>query len=492
MSSFAATYAARPKPVVSTRAPSVTKRTPAVRLSAATDDHESIGHQQSFEIVQTLLLISLASICYLRCLLPESSFEDRDWAAVPENTHWNYDDFVKNVLPLGGGISKGHSAGGKKVKVLAQNGSTAAIKLMSWLDGVFNALKTGVLDKMQLSVIMDKDKPSNIVESYTFSFKYTHRRLDSMVLSSEHGHPVTLKDARSSLATLTRYLMDLTQGLPDLPLTRFLTVHVFYTEDCPLEYIAPGFRPSRDYSVLLPSHDLWRMTEADAGNTNFGFYNVGLKVKHLAPVTDAGIELEEIPSDIEFAESTSRTQNLGQEVDDAGSELVIESAEKTTGHALPYNLRKMRRARSGQGLLPSTQPVLPRDVTQHLLRLNKLSKSYAQSSAQSSAAVNPQTSVEAYDEEDGDGAAEYASTTDGSTEELLPVGVEGETPRKRSTRTSIRGHASLPKVGVPMPPPRPTKKAASKKRPVDAGVEYCQTQRKSARISARSPTGASQ
>ena len=84
-------------------------------------------------------------------------------------------------------------------------------------DGVFDAIKAGVLDKMQLSIILDKDKPSNVIESYTFNFKYSQRRLDGMVLSSEHGQPITLKDARTSLATLTRYLLHLTQGLPDLP-----------------------------------------------------------------------------------------------------------------------------------------------------------------------------------------------------------------------------------------------------------------------------------
>lgn len=70
---------------------------------------------------------------------------------------------------------------------------------------------------MQLSIILEKDKPSNVLESYTFKFTYKEHRLDGMVVSSKHGKPITLRDARSSLATLNRYIKSLTQDLPDLP-----------------------------------------------------------------------------------------------------------------------------------------------------------------------------------------------------------------------------------------------------------------------------------
>jgi len=66
-------------------------------------------------------------------LLPETGFEDRDWAGIPEDTHWRYEDFVKGVMPAGATISEGQSRKSKKVKILAQNGSAAATKLMSWL-----------------------------------------------------------------------------------------------------------------------------------------------------------------------------------------------------------------------------------------------------------------------------------------------------------------------------------------------------------------------
>ena len=58
MVSFATTFAARPKPVASGRAPKQTTR--AVELSAVTHDAEAISHRQSFEIVQTLLLIAVS------------------------------------------------------------------------------------------------------------------------------------------------------------------------------------------------------------------------------------------------------------------------------------------------------------------------------------------------------------------------------------------------------------------------------------------------
>jgi meiosis-specific protein HOP1 len=179
-----------------------------------------------------------------------------------------------------------------------------------WKDGIFDALKSGVLDRMQLSIILDKHKPSNVLESYTFKFTYKERRLDGMVVSSEHGKLISLRDARSSLATLNRYIKSLTEDLPDLPrkllrdstdccshfkATRFLTVHVFYTDDCPQEYIAPGFRPSRDYSIVVPHNDLWRMVASEAVDGNFGYYRFvnprRIMVKKATPLTMTSVSV---------------------------------------------------------------------------------------------------------------------------------------------------------------------------------------------------------
>jgi hypothetical protein len=68
MASFAATYAARPKPVTSKPAQRQSKPAPQIlagRKEVVTqiqdaDDDRTIDPQQSFEVVQTLLLISVS------------------------------------------------------------------------------------------------------------------------------------------------------------------------------------------------------------------------------------------------------------------------------------------------------------------------------------------------------------------------------------------------------------------------------------------------
>ena len=80
-----------------------------------------------------------------------------------------------------------------------------------------------VLAGVQLSIILDKEKPSNVAEAYTFTFKYSdnggnpERQLDGISISASTGSPISLKDARSDFGMLIRNLIKLTDPLPDLP-----------------------------------------------------------------------------------------------------------------------------------------------------------------------------------------------------------------------------------------------------------------------------------
>ena len=60
--------------------------------------------------------------------------------------------------------------------------------------------------------------------------------------------------------------------------TRFLTVHIFYTSDCPHEYTAPGFRSLQEDIILFPEDEHWRMMEADVGRVDSGFHKYSLSV----------------------------------------------------------------------------------------------------------------------------------------------------------------------------------------------------------------------
>lgn len=82
-----------------------------------------------------------------------------------------------------------------------------------------------MLEAVQLTVLVDKDAPENVLESYTFSFKYSgesgdiNHRLESLSIE-----PVglvadikTAQSARVGLETIVRRLITLSAFLPALP-----------------------------------------------------------------------------------------------------------------------------------------------------------------------------------------------------------------------------------------------------------------------------------
>ena len=126
--------------------------------------------------------------------------------------------------------------------VLAQERHPGATKLQSWLvsskivcyeplfkvltlskDGVFDALSKNVLASLQFSIILDKKKPSEIIESYTFTMKYTKdpeassRQLVGLTISSSGGEPMTLIDVRIDLKRIWKHLSHIVEKLPELP-----------------------------------------------------------------------------------------------------------------------------------------------------------------------------------------------------------------------------------------------------------------------------------
>ncbi len=146
---------------------------------------------------------------------------------------------------------------------------------------------------MQISVIPEKHAPERVLESYTFSFEYRgtedERVLDGMTLAGADGRPMTVKNARQGLSMIIRYLIQLAQTLPDLPgtrherkraasdrsrkaETRYLTTHLFYTADCPEDYLPAGFRTNEADTMLFPESKLWNVKQADLGRMDSGFH----------------------------------------------------------------------------------------------------------------------------------------------------------------------------------------------------------------------------
>lgn len=82
-----------------------------------------------------------------------------------------------------------------------------------------------MLEAIQLTILVDKENPSNVLESYTFSFKYSGVRGDvDSRLESLSLDPVgcvadmrTAQAARTGLEMIVRRLITLSAFLPTLP-----------------------------------------------------------------------------------------------------------------------------------------------------------------------------------------------------------------------------------------------------------------------------------
>ncbi|MCJ1432931.1 DNA binding protein [Xylographa pallens] len=315
--------------------------------TALTTENPMLNKQQSFEAIQTMLHVSLTYICYLRDLLPTTAFNVRNLACIPDNIHWAYNDMVDGLLPQ---MPIRRTEGFQKpftMFMLAQERHPGSKKLQSWLDGVFDALSKKVLAGLQFSIILDKDKPSEIIESYTFTIKYftdpetSSRQLVGLTVSSPGGEPVTIVDVRLGLKTIWKHLSHTVESLPELPPQRYLTIHLFYTDDCDPSYHPPLFKPSNDLRVLVPHNDQWQMTEVAAGQLDTGYHQVALKIGHLKAVDSSETGIEEdisIPQNFHYTRSVARIMNAGTPRDLDNVEIWIGQAKE---NAMQRRLKSM-------------------------------------------------------------------------------------------------------------------------------------------------------
>lgn len=153
-----------------------------------------------------------------------------------------------------------------------------------------------MLEAIQLTILVDKETPSNVLESYTFSFKYSgapgdvDSHLESLALDPVGcvADMKTAQTARTGLEMIVRRLITLSAFLPTLPSIRFalhrpaaanacldkrsLGIHLFYTEDCPREYEPPGFATAANDTINYPLNENWRKESQSCGVMDSGFH----------------------------------------------------------------------------------------------------------------------------------------------------------------------------------------------------------------------------
>ncbi|KAM5455468.1 hypothetical protein McanCB49686_003726 [Microsporum canis] len=166
--------------------------------------------------------VSLNFILF-REFLPLSCFGERDLLNLKNpNSNISYSDFVDGcsnpvVEP---------SKRGQPLKIILRDRNVKADSVLNLLEyGIFDALERNVLEAIQLTVFVDKQNPSHVLESYTFSFNYTEgvqalkRGLEAVSLETTvHSTEVkTFRTAKQGLEMIIRRLITLSTFLPILP-----------------------------------------------------------------------------------------------------------------------------------------------------------------------------------------------------------------------------------------------------------------------------------
>ncbi|RAQ48013.1 putative meiosis specific protein Hop1 [Aspergillus flavus] len=361
-----------------------------------------LKQQQSLEMVQIMLHVSFGTLFYLREFLPLPCFDDRDLKEAQRERRYSYREFLdsKSRHDTNGGdpdITFGNGKRGQPLKVMIRGTDPKADMILDVLEnGIFDALRKNILEAIQLTILVDKDAPQNVLESYTFSFKYAggSGNVDSC-LESLSIDPVdyvadmrSAQSARVGLETIVRRLITLSTFLPTLPNKRNLGVNLFYTENCPSDYEPPGFTTTNNDTIKYPLNENWRKETQSCGTMNSGWHTVGLRVTSLkwtGPDPEGSEVLPTVPSDIEYTDEVPRADDIGF-VDEPSN---LRRTEAGNDHlALDQSLTY----RDDSSFQEATQDIADRQKLQNMMQTK--GSSYSDSDLIPTQPINPDVAIE--------------------------------------------------------------------------------------------------
>ncbi|BGP46103.1 hypothetical protein JCM10450v2_001943 [Rhodotorula kratochvilovae] len=296
---------------------------------------QAVTLQTSLQQVKALLEAGIGCVAYLRGLLPEDSFEDYKLLAPrPPVSRSN-----SSAAASKEDKEKSNAPSSVRVKKLKRGASVEADKLLDYLElGATEAIEKGYLHQLIFAIYLDPDEPTNLVESYTFTFTYdtdahgnkrpeltVQDQLSGMVISpSAYGStareaPRKEGDVKRQVQQMIKNLITSTQVLDELPRRRFLNLRLFYTDDTPPSYEPPCFRP---VAIDAPGYTLTTPSIGDPpdfgtlGNVATGFHGVALHSVSIAHVLDTP-----------FDEHINLDEALARNRLDAASRPVVWNAE---------------------------------------------------------------------------------------------------------------------------------------------------------------------
>ncbi|KXT07784.1 hypothetical protein AC579_4304 [Pseudocercospora musae] len=295
----------------------------------------AITQKQSLEVVQTLLHGSLSSLAYLRSFFSEKVFDAQAYAA--HDRLPSYRDYADGRLPE---VPKDTTELHTTMQVLRRGRSKRVDTFLDWLEqGAFMALKDGKLRALQLYLHTDEHDRGKVVETYSFRIQYHGdgkggKFLAGVDLDSPGRKSLTVDTTAVALQTLLRYVMEICNGLPELPDDRYVSMALFLHEAPDVDFQPRGgFEPTSTTKLVFGLADGWEKKLRKFDDLSSAFHTTALTVTHLHNTTlgplAAVAEPVRIPSQLEYSADDAEVDLLsepgGEEVVAADASTIVPS-----------------------------------------------------------------------------------------------------------------------------------------------------------------------
>ncbi|KAL1678579.1 HORMA domain-containing protein [Schizophyllum commune] len=288
---------------------------------------QTVTATQSLEAVKTLVAAGLGCIAFLRDLLPEDNFTKTSFSAFDDSFGMSTDG--RTPTP-----ASSQKPGGFKVMTITRNSTEEADRLLNYVEnGIFDALQKQYLESFIFGIYLDKDKPNDVVEAYTFNFEYhqvpgtdtvipimaTIRKTlgnlslgagddplqrarsindDPLQKALNQGKVPTFGDVKARVKALLKQVISCTTPMEPLPKKRYANFKVFYNASTPIDYEAPGFKPGdvdKDRWYIM-THAIDEIPERyTMGKLDTGHHRVKLSVTSIAGFLPGSTENDDSP-----------------------------------------------------------------------------------------------------------------------------------------------------------------------------------------------------
>ncbi|OWB85302.1 hypothetical protein B5S33_g3965 [[Candida] boidinii] len=225
--------------------------------------------------------MSFGCIAFLRGFFDDDHFQDQIFIADPPRsstkekllvdtpTRTNDDTNINNRENLKNSI---------KLKTIVRGKSKEADIFLDWLEvSTVDAIHKRYLKGICVSILLNKEKPSELYESYIFGISYDDNGNTNISFEND-----IITATRKSIQNLMKRFIVITQGLPNLPNKRYLSMRMlFLNDDCPLNYqpnffkdctseIQPGFK--------VPKNELKDLSIVSCGYVNSEKHQFSAKI----------------------------------------------------------------------------------------------------------------------------------------------------------------------------------------------------------------------